>query len=485
MSIVIHNSQSNKKEEFVPHIAGEVKMYVCGPTVYDFLHVGNFRGAIFFNLVRNWFEYRGFKVNFVYNYTDVDDKIINRAKADGVSAGEISERFISEFEKDFNSLALKKHSHNPKVTDFMSEIIEFNKKLIANGKAYEMEGDVYFDVHAFPEYGKLSHKKLEDLESGVRIDVDSRKKHSADFALWKTAKEGEPFWESPWGKGRPGWHIECSAMAGSLLGEQIDIHGGGLDLIFPHHENEVAQSEGAHGKSFAKYWMHNNMLNFGSQKMSKSLGNVRSARDFMKEYHPEIFKYLMLSAHYRSIIDFSPQQIEHVVSGLARIYSALGLADSAAKVAGDAAAVPADFQKVLDEATKGVETSLDDDFNTAEAMARLFEVVRTFNTLVRTPGPVTPKKAAVAKAFLKWTSWLGNLMSLFNEPPGDFLRFLDDMLLKRKNLDRADIDQLVAARGEARSAKDFAKADELRKQLLEMGIAVQDTPSGSEWEVAK
>jgi cysteinyl-tRNA synthetase len=485
MGIVIHNSQSNKKEDFVPLVAGEVKMYVCGPTVYDFLHVGNFRGAIFFNLVRNWFEYRGYKVTFVYNYTDVDDKIINRAKEEGVSSTDISEKYIVEFEKDFNALGLKKHSHNPKVTDYMDQIIGLNKKLISNGKAYEMEGDVYFDVHNFPEYGKLSHKNVEDLESGVRIEVDSRKKHAADFALWKKAKEGEPSWESPWGKGRPGWHIECSAMAEALLGEQIDIHGGGLDLIFPHHENEVAQSEGAHGKPFAKYWMHNNMLNFGAQKMSKSLGNVRKAGDFMREYHPEIFKYLMLSAHYRSIIDFSPQSIEHVISGLARIYSALCLADTTANLAGDSGPVPPDFQKVLDEAKNGVEASLDDDFNTAEAMARLFEVVRMFNTLVRTPGAVTPKKVAVAKAFLQWTSWLGNLMSLFGEPPGAFLRFLDDMLLKRKNLDRGDVDKLVAARGEARAGKDFAKADELRKQLVEMGIAVQDTPSGSEWEVAK
>lgn len=482
--IVIHNSQTNKKEEFVPLKTGEVKMYVCGPTVYDFLHVGNFRGAIFFNLVRNWFEYRGYKVTFVYNYTDVDDKIINRAKADGVPADQISEKYIVEFEKDFNSLGLKKHSHNPKVTEFMKEIISLNEKLIANGKAYVADGDVYFDVHAFPEYGKLSHKNVEELESGVRIEVDSRKKHSADFALWKAAKEGEPAWESPWGKGRPGWHIECSAMAGALLGEQIDIHGGGLDLIFPHHENEVAQSEGAHGKIFAKYWMHNNMLNFGSQKMSKSLGNVRSARSFMQEYHPEIFKYLMLSAHYRSILDFSPQQIEHVISGLARIYSALCLADTAAKSPADAQA-PADFLKTLEEAKKGVEASLDDDFNTAEVMARLFEVVRHFNTLVRTPGPLNPKKSAVAKAFLNWTNWLGTLMSLFGEPPGAFLRFLDDMLLKRKNLERANIDKLVAERGQARAAKDFAKADELRKQLGELGIAVQDTASGSEWEVAK
>lgn len=484
MAIQIHNSQTNKLEEFKPLTPGEVKMYVCGPTVYDFLHVGNFRGAIFFNLVRNWFEYRGYNVKFVYNYTDVDDKIINRAKADKVDSREISERYIQEFEKDFNALKLRKHSHNPKVTEFMDPIIEFVQALIKNGKAYEVEGDVYFDVHAFPEYGKLSHKNLEELESGVRIEVDSRKKHSADFALWKKSKEGEPSWPSPWGPGRPGWHIECSAMARALLGDTIDIHGGGLDLIFPHHENEIAQSEGATGKPFVRYWMHNNMLNFGSQKMSKSLGNVRTARSFMQEYHPEIFKYLMLSAHYRSVLDFSPQQIEHVISGLARIYSALCLAEKASQAPSDPG-LPPDFQKVIDDAKTGLEAALDDDFNTAEAMARLFEVVRAFNNIVRTPGPVTPKKSAVAKAFLMWTQRFGNLMSLFAEPPASFLRFLDDMLLKRKNVERSAVDQLVKARSEARATKDFAKADELRKQLTEMGIMVQDTPQGSEWEVAK
>ncbi len=459
-------------------------MYVCGPTVYDLLHVGNFRGAIFFNLVRNWFEYRGFDVKFVYNYTDVDDKIINRAKADGVDAHAISEKYILEFEKDFNSLKLRKHTHNPKVTEFMDPIIEFVGELIKNGVAYEMEGDVYFDVHAFPKYGRLSHKNLADLESGSRIEVDTRKKNPSDFALWKKAKAGEPFWKSPWGEGRPGWHIECSAMARALLGDTIDIHGGGLDLIFPHHENEVAQSEGATGKLFVRYWMHNNMLNFGSQKMSKSLGNVRSARDFIKEYNSEIFKYMMLSAHYRSILDFSPDQFEHVIANLARIYSALSLADKVAATPTNEA-TPADFQKLLDSAKVGVETSLDDDFNTPEALARLFEVIRTFNNTVRTPGPVTPKKSAVAKAFLQWTAWLGNLMSLFGEPPEDFLRLLDDMLLKRKKIERAAVDELVRARAEARLNKDFAKADEVRKQLVELGIAVQDTPQGSEWEVQK
>jgi cysteinyl-tRNA synthetase len=344
-----------------------------------------------------------------------------------------------------------------------------------------VDGDVYFDVHAFPEYGKLSHKHLEDLEQGVRIEVDARKKHPADFAVWKSSKAGEPSWPSPWGPGRPGWHIECSAMARGLLGDSIDIHGGGLDLIFPHHENEVAQSEGATGKQFVRYWMHNNMLNFGSQKMSKSLGNVRTLRSFVQEYNAEIYKYLMLSAHYRSILDFSPVQLEHVVSNLARIYSALALA---LRVAGEGPAV-AEFEKLLSDAKLGVEKSLDDDFNTPEALARLFEVIRSFNNSVRTPGPVTAKKAAIARAFLEWVKWLGGHMSLFSEPPAQFLQTLDDMLLKKKGLERAQIDQLVKERSITRAGKDFKRSDELRDQLAAMGISVQDSAQGSEWEVAK
>lgn len=484
MGIVVYNSLSHKKEPFVPLNPGQVNMYLCGPTVYDLLHVGNFRGAITFNLLRNWFEYRGLKVTFVYNYTDVDDKIIDRAKTEKVSSSEISEKYIKEFEKDFNALKLKKHSHNPKVTQFIDPIIELIERLIKNGKAYAVDGDVYFDVHAFPTYGKLSHKNLEDLEAGVRIEVDSRKKHPADFALWKKSKEGEPKWPSPWGEGRPGWHIECSAMASSLLGEQIDIHGGGLDLIFPHHENEVAQSEGASGKQFAKYWMHNNMLNFGSQKMSKSLGNVRTARSFMEEFHPEILKYLMLSAHYRSVLDFSPVAIENIISALARIYSAMALAQKAASQPADLKA-PDDFAKTVAAARAGVEEAFDDDINTPEALAKLFDVVRAFNNVVRTPGPVNPKKAATAQAFLEFTAWLGGLMSLFAEPPQVFLTFLDDMLLRKKSLKRDDINRLVEERSRARTSKNFAKADELRNQLAQMGIQVQDSAQGSEWEVAK
>ncbi|MGE4130366.1 MAG: cysteine--tRNA ligase [Bdellovibrionales bacterium] len=486
MGIVLYNSETHKKENFEPLNPGELKLYVCGPTVYDLLHVGNFRGAILFNLVRNWFEHRGYKVTYVYNYTDVDDKIIDRAKKDGVSAQEIATRYVQEFEKDYGNLKLKKHTHNPKVTEFMNPIIQFVSELVEKGHAYVVEGDVYFDVHSIKNYGRLSHKNLEELESGVRIDVDARKKHPADFALWKKSKPEEPSWTSPWGEGRPGWHIECSAMARGLLGDQIDIHGGGLDLLFPHHENEVAQSEGATGKRFVRYWMHNNMLNFGSQKMSKSLGNVRTARSFMQEYHPEILKYMMLSAHYRSVLDFSPAQVENVISALARIYSALALAEQVTtkKDVKDEAA-PADFMKVIEQAKSGVEKALDDDFNTPGALANLFDVIRSFNNQVRTPGAVNPKKKAIATEFLKFSGWLGSLMSLFAEPPSGFLHFLDDMLLAKKSLKRDEIDRIVQERSAARASKDFAKSDQLRDQLVQMGIAVQDGPSGSEWEVAK
>jgi cysteinyl-tRNA synthetase len=485
MAIYIYNSQSHKKEEFQPVHPGEVRMYVCGPTVYDFLHVGNFRGAIFFNLVRNWFEKRGFKVTYVYNYTDVDDKIINRAKEENVDALTISERYIKEFQTDYASLKLRPQSKNPKVTEFMEPIIELIGNLIERGKAYVVDGDVYYDVHSFPQYGKLSHKKLEDLESGYRIEVDERKKHPADFALWKKAKAGEPKWPSPWSDGRPGWHIECSAMSRTILGDTIDIHGGGIDLIFPHHENEVAQSEGATGKPFVKYWMHNNMLNFGNQKMSKSLGNVRTARSFLEQYNGEILKYMNLSVHYRSTSDFSQDGIELAISTLARFYSALSWADKLTREPGQLVPVPEKFQQAIDAANKGIEEALDDDFNTPEVIARIFEVMRLFNNLCRTPGKVTPEKKAIAEVFFHWLRDKGQMMALFQELPGEFLRKLDDMLLQKSGISRDQVDKLVGERMEARLLKDFARADELRTQLSGMGIAVQDSLQGTEWEVHK
>lgn len=483
--IQIYNSQTQKKENFTPLSPGQVRMYVCGPTVYDYLHVGNFRGAIFFNLVRNWLEKRGFQVTYVYNYTDVDDKIIQRAKVDGVSSDEISARYIAEFESDYTALRLRPHTHNPRVTEFMAPIVEFIRKLIENGKAYQVDGDVYYDVMAFPEYGKLSHRKLEDLSEGYRIDVDARKKHPADFALWKSAKDGEPAWDSPWSKGRPGWHIECSAMSRALLGDTIDIHGGGIDLLFPHHENEIAQSEGATGKPFVRYWMHNNMLNFGQQKMSKSLGNVRTGRSFLEEFNGEVLKYVMLSAHYRSVIDFSDTTINGAIGSLGRFYSALAHAE---KLLGEnlpLVPTPDNFQKVIDEASQKIETSMDDDFNTPEVLAALFEVLRAYNNFCRMPGKVTPEKKAVAEVFFHWLRKQGEVLALFQESPSEYLKALDDMLLKKKGLHRKDIDQLVRERSQARMEKNYQRGDELRKQLTDMGINVLDSAQGSEWEVSK
>lgn len=476
---------TRKKEVFAPLKSGEVKMYVCGPTVYDFLHVGNFFGAIFFNLVRNWFEKKGYKVTFVYNYTDIDDKIINRALKENVSSGEISEKFIAEFEKDFSHLGLKKHSHNPRVTEYVSQIIDFVQDLITKKKAYVMGGDVYFDVTAFDSYGRLSNKNIDDLVAGTRIDINDQKRHVVDFALWKGSKPGEPAWDSPWGPGRPGWHIECSCMASSLLGETIDIHGGGLDLIFPHHENEIAQSEARSGKPFARYWMHNNMLIFSNQKMSKSLGNVRTGRSFIEEYNGEILKFMILSSHYRSNVDFSQEQIERAVGNLARFYSSLAYCMKLTGSGQPLTPIPAVFQEALTKADEKIVAGLDDDFNTPEVMAAFYEVMRIFNNICRVPGKVKPEQQAVAEVYYSWLRKHGELMALFQEAPEGFLNTLDDMILRRRGLNRANIEDLVKQRSQARIEKQYAKSDELRAQLVKMGVLVQDSPEGSTWEVDK
>ncbi|MCB0342470.1 MAG: cysteine--tRNA ligase [Pseudobdellovibrionaceae bacterium] len=485
MSLEIYNTQTKKKEPFVTLEPNKVKMYVCGPTVYDFLHVGNFRGAIFFNAVRNWLEKSGYEVNYVYNYTDVDDKIINRANELGEDPQALAERYIDEFQKDYARLHLRPHTSNPRVTEYMQNIIDFISSLKEKGHAYVVDSDVYYDVSTFSDYGKLSNKNVEDLASGVRISADERKKNPADFALWKSAKPGEPAWSSPWGKGRPGWHIECSAMSRALLGDSLDIHGGGIDLVFPHHENEIAQSEGCTGHPYVKYWMHNNMLEFGNQKMSKSLGNIRTGRSFLEEYNGEILKYMMLSVHYRSLIDFSEEQIHQAVAQLARIYSALAFAENLMQTEAPLAPVPEEFERLLSEAEEGVEKAMNDDFNTPELMARLFEVTRAFNSFCRKPGKIRPEQKAVAEAYFHWLRDKSKVLALFQEPPAAYLQILDDMLLRQKGLSRSEVDQLVADRSEARLQKDFKKSDEIRDQLVEMGINVQDGVDGSRWEVAK
>lgn len=495
MAISLYNSLSRKREVFEPLNAPDVKIYACGPTVYDLLHVGNFRGVIVFSFVCYWLEARGFKVNFVYNFTDVDDKILARAARDKVPAKEITEKYIAEFLVDFGRLGLRPHDLNPKVTETMPEIQSMISTLIEKENAYVVKSatanqDVNYSIRSFPEYGKLSGRNPEDLLAAVRIEKDDKKKDPLDFALWKSAKPGEELsWSSPWGEGRPGWHIECSAMIKKHLGDAIDIHCGGMDLIFPHHENEIAQSEAATGKHFAKYWMHNNMINFGGAKMSKSLGNIKTARGFMDEYSPEILKYMILSVHYRSTLDLSPDSVDLAIAGLARIYSALSLAEAVVEQAGKeglaSGKTPDDFVKATGDAWKKAEEAFDEDFNSAEAMARLFEVVRLFNSKVRRGAKSTEQTLGLATEFLNFTKKFGHLLALFKERPNVLLRALDDRLLVRADLKREDIDALVAQRSEARTNKDFAKSDELRKALTEKGISVQDLPDGSYWEVSK
>lgn len=484
MSLMLYNTLSKNKEPFKPIEPNKVKIYLCGPTVYDLLHIGNFRGAIFFNLMRNWLEKIGNRVTFVYNYTDVDDKIIKKANDEGVDSLVISERYIQEFEKDFNRLGLVAHDHNPKVTDYIPQIVTFVEKLIENQKAYVVEGEVFYQIENFADYGKLSGKKLDELEAGQRVEVDHRKKSPYDFVLWKPSKQGEPAWDSPWGKGRPGWHIECSAMIQSLLGETIDIHGGGIDLIFPHHENEIAQGEGATGCKYCNYWVHNNFINFKDQKMSKSLGNVIRGREFMDRYHPEVMKYLMLSSHYRAMLSLSEEKITQTISALARVYSALELAD---EVLSEPDIRPAKcsevFTKLFKENEKSIANALNDDFNTVEVMAAIFEVVRTFNSQNFLKKRKDPIAHATILAFKSWIQEQGKMMALFQEDPKTMLKELNDIMVKEKNIDVKKVEELLKLRNLAREQKDWAQADVYRDELKAIGVEFQDGTSGTTWRV--
>lgn len=485
MGLQVYNTQTRTKEAFKPIEEGKVSIYLCGPTVYDLLHIGNFRGAIFFNLVRNWLEHLGYKVEFVYNYTDVDDKIIKKANEEGVSSLEVSERFIQEFQKDFARLGLRPHDHNPKVTEYMPQIIDYVADLVEKKKAYVIDGEVFYSIDTFEGYGKLSGKKLEDLEAGQRVEVDKRKQNPFDFVLWKPSKAGEPSWESPWGAGRPGWHIECSAMIHSILGETIDIHGGGIDLIFPHHENEIAQGEGRTGRPYCNHWIHNEFINLKGEKMSKSLGNVITGRSFMDEYHPEILKYMYLSVHYRTVLGIDEDKIQGFIFALSRIYQAMAAAEEVMTFPGEGGKANQKFVQSLTQLDKKIEKALNDDFNTGEMMASLFEGVRAFNALNLLKKAKDPNSAPTAKAFLDWIKSYGKLMALFQEPPKDFLMSLDEILLKMKNISRDEVEGLVEQRELAREQKDWAKADELRDRLDALGISPVDGDPRRKWEVKK
>ena len=482
----IYDTGEGKKKVFVPLEAPRVRMYCCGPTVYDFLHIGNFRGAVFFNFLRNWLEFSGYKVDYIYNFTDIDDKILNRAAKEKVPPREISEKYIKEFKKDYEDLKLKPQTKNPKATETVSEIIDLIKKLIQEGKAYESNGDVFFSVKSFPDYGYLSGQKTEELLAGARVETDPNKKDPLDFNLWKKSKPEENWsWKSPWGEGRPGWHIECTAMIHKFLGQEIDIHGGGSDLIFPHHENEIAQSEASCGKKYVRYWMHNNMIVTKGDKMSKSLGNMMSMREFLKNYPGEVFKYLILSSHYRSPLQFSEKTIQQAVASLAGIYSCMAKASRFLSLYEGKETLRRDFQKTLSQAEKEIEEAFDDDFATPKAFAVLFSVLKIFKNILE-ESKLPEEKAGCAEKFLLFFEKYGEILSLFQEPAEEFLKNMDDRLLSYKGLNRKEIEDQIRKRKLARQEKNFKLSDQIRWDLEKMGIEVRDiTKEDTVWEVRK
>jgi cysteinyl-tRNA synthetase len=490
MALKLYNTLSRKLEDFSPITPPLVKMYCCGPTVYDFLHVGNFRGPVFYNLLRNHLEELGFEVNYVYNFTDIDDKIINKANETNAKPSEVSEKYIKEFYNDFNALKLRPHSVNPKVTESLDAVFKVIQDLIDRGKAYEIDGEVFYSISQFSDYGKLSGRKTDELLEGVRKGVDEKKKDPLDFSLWKPAKEGEQGFESPWGIGRPGWHIECTAMIQKHLGNEIDIHGGGLDLLFPHHENEIAQAEGScPGSNYVKYWVHNNMFTFSGAKMSKSLGNIRTMRNFLEEYHGEIFKFMVLSAHYRSETDFDDQSISKAMDGLSRIYGALAWADKAAlNDTKDASLTDEalEFELFIKEKKEAIFAHYNHDFATPKVFAELFEVVRRFNTLFPLNSKLTPLKKEIALIFLEFFNDEGKKLSLFHEKPySEFLKMMDMVLLKKINIEESWVIRSIEKRLEAKKQKDFSKADSIRDELQSKFILLKDSPQGTDWEVDK
>lgn len=462
----IYNTMTRKKEEFIPLVEGEVKMYSCGPTVYDYFHIGNARPFIIFDIMRRYLEYQGYKVTFVQNFTDIDDKLINRAKEENVTVKELAERFISEYFIDAKALGIREATIHPKATENIDAIIEIVKKLEDAGYAYSIDGNVYFSTKKFDEYGKLSKQPLEDLEAGARINVNETKNDVMDFVLWKAQKSGEPAWESPWGMGRPGWHIECSAMANKYLGETIDIHSGGQDLIFPHHENEIAQSECANHQCFSRYWMHNGYININNQKMSKSLGNFFTVRDILKVYDSEIVRFFMLSAHYRNPINFSDLLMEQAKSAVERVYTCIDnlnflLENSEDRELND---TEKGFSAKIDECKVKFISAMDDDLNTADAIAAIFDLIYASNTYLSNE---TKNEKSVIEKTLKMISELGSILGLFNKEV-------------EKSLDE-EIEEMIVKRNEARANKDWAAADEIRDRLKEMNIELKDTPMGVKW----
>lgn len=467
----IYNTLTRQKEEFVPIEEGKVRMYVCGPTVYNFIHIGNARPMIMFDTVRRYFEYKGYEVNYVSNFTDVDDKIIKAAIEEGTDAETISQRYIAECKKDMEAMNIKPATHHPLATQEIDGMIRMISTLIEKGHAYvAADGTVYFRTRSFKEYGKLSHKNLDDLQAGhreIKVTGDSTKEDDFDFVLWKPKKEGEPFWKSPWCDGRPGWHIECSVMAKHYLGDEIDIHAGGEDLIFPHHENEIAQSECCNDKIFSRYWMHNGFLNIDNKKMSKSLGNFFTVREISEKYDLQVLRFFMLSAHYRSPLNFSAELMEASKNGLERILTAVERVREKVEKAGGE--MNEQEQAVIDQdmaaLVRKYEEAMEDDFNTADAVSAIFELVKLMNTMV-----TDETSKAFDQALLEEVERLCDILGIITE--------------KKEELLDADIEALIAKRQEARKAKNFALADQIRDELAAKGILLKDTREGVKWTKA-
>jgi cysteinyl-tRNA synthetase len=490
MPLRVYNTMTGKKEEFIPLHDGKIGMYACGVTVYDLCHIGHARSAIVFDAIYRYLKYRGYEVTFVRNFTDIDDKIIKRANEQGVDCKAIAEKYIDEFNVDMGKFGLEKPKFEPRATEHISEMIQLISTLIEKGYAYRSEGDVFFSVEKFREYGKLSKRNLEEMQAGARVGIDEKKQNPLDFALWKASKPGEPFWESPWGKGRPGWHIECSVMSQKYLGETLDIHGGGKDLIFPHHENEIAQSEAATGKPFARYWIHNGFVNINKEKMSKSLGNILTLKEIFKDWHPEAIRLFLLSSHYRSPLDFSFDALSEVKSALDRFYATLEAIQKELKGSSlssqkkiESSAIE-DCRQILESFQAQFEEAMDDDFNTAQALGYFFDLQRHLNSLLDI---LKKQRAEEILAMLKegfgYFIRFGSIFGLFQEDPRNYLNEQKKEGLRRLNLAEGEILRRIDERNLARKEKNWKRADEIRNDLLSKGIVLEDTPAETIWKI--
>jgi len=489
MTIRIHNTLSGKKEPLQPLEPNHIKLYVCGITSYDYCHIGHARSALAFDMIVRYLRFKGLKVTYVRNFTDIDDKIIARAKEQNTSAEELANRFIDEFYHDMDGLGIDRPDIEPKATEHIKEMTDLIEELINKGKAYQAGNDVYYVVDSFPEYGKLSKRNIDDMRAGARISVNEKKKNPMDFVLWKGSKPGEPTWDSPWGPGRPGWHIECSAMSKKYLGETFDIHGGGQDLIFPHHENEIAQSEGANGKQFVKAWIHHGFVTIRDEKMSKSLGNFLTIRDILTHYHPEILRFFVFSTQYRNPLDFSESAMQDATTGLERLYQCVANIDKIDQNSFDNTVTSVlgekDIQKVEAMGTR-FQQAMDNDFNTAQAQGIFFDTIKVLNRIHKML-PSLPSEGDIQflKKGVETLKKLANVMGLLRDDAATFLASQKDKMAAGLDIDETTIEALIAERYQCRLDKNWARGDEIRDELLAKNIELKDGPEGTTWSVKK